>query len=154
MHPRSATLVAFCDAEAGAGRSRRIAKHLTKCEKCRDQLRRTEGEKGALSAGAAASAMDGKQGLAGVLSAIAVWQGSQTSGAAAELKSRLRYQIETYFGSPAVLVVERSGIRAEELLGKASQILEVFLGQKAAEAVRDDVLRGLDWAGPAEETCR
>jgi len=154
MHPRSATLVAFCDAEAGAGRSRRVAKHLSKCEKCRDQLRRTQGEKGALSAGAAASAMDGKQGLAEVLSAIAVWRGSHTSGAASELKRRLRCQIETYFGSPAVLVVERPDIRAEELLGRASEILEVFLGPNAAEAVRDDVLRGLDWAGPAGETCR
>ncbi|MCX6632805.1 MAG: hypothetical protein NTW28_34835 [Candidatus Solibacter sp.] len=96
--------------------------------------------------------MDSKQGLAGVLSAIAAWQGSQTSVAASELKARLRWQIETYFGSPAVRVVECPGMRAEELLGKASQILEVFLGPAAAEAVSDDVFRGMDWV--AGETCR
>ena len=41
--------------------------------------------------------------------------------------------------------VERPGIRAEELLGKASEMLEVFLGANAAEAVIDDALRGVDW---------
>ena len=154
MHPRGGTLVAFCDAEGGADRNRRIAKHLSKCEKCRNQLRRIRSEKDKLSAGAAIPAMDSKRGLAGMLSAITAWQGSPTSVAASELKGRLRRQIETYFGSPAVLTVERPGIRAEELLGKASQILEVFLGPNAAEAVRDDVFRGLDWAGPAGETRR
>jgi hypothetical protein len=33
---------------------------------------------------------------------------------------------------------------AEELLGRASEILDVFLGPAAAEAVRDEVLGGLD----------
>jgi hypothetical protein len=154
MHPSSATLVAYCDAEAGADRSRGIAKHVSKCEKCHDQLRRIRSEKEELSAGAAAPAMDSNQGLAGVLSAIASWQSSQTSVAAGELKNRLRWQIETYFGSPAALVVERPGIRAEELLGKTSEMLEVFVGPDAAEAVRDHVLRGLYWAGPAGRTYR
>jgi hypothetical protein len=35
---------------------------------------------------------------------------------------------------------------AEELLGQASAIFEVFLGPAAAEAARDDVLGGLDSA--------
>jgi hypothetical protein len=60
------------------------------------------------------------------------------------LRSRLRWQIETYFGSSAVAVVERPGMPAEELLGRASEILDVFLGPAAAEAVRDEVLGGLD----------
>lgn len=154
MHPSGATLIAFCDAETGADRSRRIAKHLSKCEQCRNQLRRIQSEKDEFSAGAATPAMDSQQGLDGVLSAITAWQGSQTSVAASELKGRLRWQIETYFGSPAVLVMERPGIRAEELLGKASEILEVFLGPSAAEAVTDEVLRGLDWAREVRETCR
>ncbi len=154
MHTRSAALIAFCDAETGAYRSRRIARHLSKCETCRDQLRRIESEKDELSsAGARAPAIGGPQGLAGVLSAIAAWQDGQSCAAASELKSRLQWQIETYFGSPAVRVVERPGIRAEELLGRTSEILDVFLGPNAAEAVRDDVLSGLAFAGPAGETC-
>jgi hypothetical protein len=68
------------------------------------------------------------------------------------LKNRLRWQVETYFGSPALLVVERPGIGAEELLGRTGEMLDVFLGPNAAEAVRDDVFRGLSLAGPAEET--
>jgi hypothetical protein len=50
--------------------------------------------------------------------------------------------------------MERPGIRAEELLGKASEMLEVFLGASAAEAVRDDAIRELDWTGTAGERCR
>ena len=150
MTARSAALIAFCDAEAGADRSRRIARHLLKCEKCRGQLRRIRGEKDELAAGAAAAAVDSRQDLAGVLSAVAAWREGRAGGAEAELKSRLREQVQTYFGSPAILVVERPGIPAEELLGRAGEMFEVFLGPEAADAVRDDVLRELDWA----ETCR
>jgi hypothetical protein len=85
---------------------------------------------------------------------MATWQQGRNGAAASELKGRLRWQIETYFGSPALSVVERPGMRPEELLGKAGEILDVFLGPDAAEAVRDDVFRGLEWAGPTEETCR
>lgn len=151
MHIRSAALVAFCDAETGVYRSRRIAGHLAKCERCRDRLRRIEREKEELSAGAMAPAIDGPQGLAGVQSAIAMWRDGQ-SRATSELKNRLRWQVETYFGSPALLDVDRPGIRAEELLGRTSEMLDVFLGPNAAEAVRDDCLSGLSFAGPDEET--
>jgi anti-sigma factor RsiW len=150
MHIRSAALVAFCDAETGASRSRRIAAHLAKCERCRDRLRRIEREKEELSAGAVAPAIDSPQGLAGVRSAMATWQDGQ-SWATAALKNRLRWQLETYFGFPALLAVDRRGIRTEELLGRTSEMLDVFLGPDAAEAVRDDCLSGLSFAGPAEE---
>jgi anti-sigma factor RsiW len=153
MHPRSATLIAFCDAETGAYRSRRIAKHLSKCERCRCQLRHIQSERDELSAVAATPPIEGKEGLAGVLSTIAAWQTGKTSVAACQLKSRLRFQIETFFGSPAAVMVERPGMRAEELLAKTSEILDVFLGPDAADAVRDDILRGLDRVGPAQETC-
>jgi len=145
-------LVAFCDAEAGAGRSRRAAKHLAKCDTCRDRLQRIRGEKDALSAGAPIAVMDSRRDLAEVLSAIAGWRG--LSGAASELRRRLQRQIETYCGAPALLVVQQPGVRAEELLGKTGEILEVFLGPAAAEALSDDVLRGLDWAVPAAEISR
>src|ERR1039457_6469182 len=138
MHIRSAALVAFCDAETGAYRSRRIARHLAKCERCRDRLQRIEREKEELSAGTVAPA-------------IATWQDGQ-SWATFELKNRLRWQLETYFGSPALLVVDRPGVRVEELLGRTSEMLDVFLGPNAAEAVRDDCLSGLSFAGPAGET--
>ncbi len=154
MHSRRSALLAFCDAEAGADRSRRIANHLARCEKCRDRLRFIQSEKDELSAGGAKPAKASKQGLAGVLTAMANWQGRGTSAAASELTRRLRWQIETYFGSPAVLVVERHGFRAEELLGKTSAMLDVFLGPDAAEAVRDDVFRGLSCARLGMETWR
>jgi len=152
MHPRNAALVAFCDAEAGGDQGRRIANHLAKCEKCRYRLRRIRSEKDELSASAARPAMDTGQGLAEALSAIASWRESPISAGASELRIRLRRQIEIYFGSPAVPLVERAGMRAEELLGKASEVFDVFLGPAAAEAVRDEVLGGLDGARPGRET--
>jgi hypothetical protein len=90
--------------------------------------------------------------LAGLRSAIATWQDGR-SWAASELQNRLRWQLETYFGSPALLVLDCPGMRAEELLGRTSEMLDVFLGPNAAEAVKDDVLSGLSFAAPAEETC-
>jgi hypothetical protein len=98
-----------------------------------------------------APAIDGPRGSAGVRSAIATWQDGQ-SWATSELKNRLRCQLETYFGSPALLAVDRPGIRAEELLGRTGEMLDVFLGPDAAQAVRDDCLSGLSFAGPAGET--
>ena len=99
-----------------------------------------------------APAIDSPQGLAKVRSAIATWQDGR-SWAASELQNRLRWQLETYFGTPALLVVERPEMRAEELLGRTSEMLDVFLGPEAAQAVRDDCLSGLSFAAPAEETC-
>jgi hypothetical protein len=154
MHPRSATLIAFCDAEGAASRSRRIARHLAKCEKCRNQTQRIQLEKDLLSAGDRRPAMDTKRGLDGVLSAMEAWQGDRATMAASELTNRLRWQIQTYFGFPAARGLERPGIRAEELLGKASDMLEVFLGANAAEAVKDDALCELDWTGTTGERCR
>jgi hypothetical protein len=152
MHTRSAALVAFCDAETGAYRGRRIARHLAKCEQCRDRLRRIEKEKEDFAAGAIAPAIDSPPDLAGLRSAIATWQDGR-SWAASELQNRLRWQLETYFGSQALLVLDRPGMRAEELLGRTSEMLDVFLGPNAAEAVKGDVLSGLSFAAPAEETC-
>jgi anti-sigma factor RsiW len=148
MHPSQAALLAFCDGEAGFDRSRRIEKHLAKCEKCRNRLARIRSEKDELSAGVAMPAMEGRRGLDDVLSAIANWRGSPAGPGASELRSRLRWQIEIYFGAPALRVVENPGMPAEELLGKASEIFDVFLGPAAAESVRDDVLAGLDSARP------
>ncbi|MGA2274483.1 MAG: hypothetical protein ABSH00_13090 [Bryobacteraceae bacterium] len=98
--------------------------------------------------------MESGQGLAAVLSAIAAWREGRNGAAASELKARLRWQMETYFGSPAALAVERPGMQVEEMFGKANEMLEVFLGPGAAEAVRDDVFRGLEWTEPAGRACR
>ena len=140
MHPRRAALLALEDGEAGAGPGRRIAKHLARCQTCRLEMRRIQREKNVLAPDPATES-ETRQGLAGVLSAIADWRRNSTG--AAELKSRLRTQIETYFGSSALLTVERSGMPAEELLGKTNEMLDVFLGQPAAEAIAEDVLNGL-----------
>lgn len=140
--------MAYCDAEAGAERGRRIARHLSKCEACRERVRRIQSEKDDLAAGAAQP--DTRRDLDGVLSAMAAWREGRAGEVESDLKNRLRWQVETYFGSPATLVVERPGIPAGELLGRAGEMFEVFLGHEAAEAVRDDVFRDLDWA----ERCR
>jgi anti-sigma factor RsiW len=49
MHLRSTTLIAFCDGEAGANRSRRTASHVSKCERCSNELQRIQIEKEKLS---------------------------------------------------------------------------------------------------------
>ncbi len=147
MHLRSMTLIAFCDGEAGANRSRRTSSHLSKCERCRHELRRIQIERDKLSVAAATLKLDRKQGLAGVLSAISAWQTGKTSAAASIVKSRLLGQMEMFFGIPTSVMVERPGIRTEELLGKVREMLDVFLGPGAAEAVIDDVLRGVDCVG-------
>jgi hypothetical protein len=151
MHPRHAALVAFCDGESGAAGNRRIARHLTKCTCCQEQLGLIRNEKDELSAAATSLHTDSAAGLAEVLSAMAAWRDGRSNGAASELRRRLRGRIELYCGAAAVSLVERPGMRADELLGKTSQVLEVFLGPMAAEAVRDEVLGGLNWAAPDGE---
>jgi anti-sigma factor ChrR (cupin superfamily) len=154
MHPKIARLIAYCDSEAGADRSGRIARHLSECELCRGRLRRIRGEKEELSASAAAPALDPGRDLDAVLSAIAAWREGRDGGAASELTSRLQWQLEKYFGVPAMRSLERPGMRAEEWLGEADRMLDVFLGPEAGEAVRDDCLRGLAWVRPAREMSR
>jgi hypothetical protein len=154
MHPSRASLIAFCDAEAGTASSRRIASHLAKCGRCREQLERIKREKDDLAAGVAVPAVEGRQDLAALRAAIAAWREGRNGAAAAELRARLRGQLETYFGARAAAVADCPDIREEELFGKASEMIEIFLGPGAAEAARDDIFRGVDWAKAAEETCR
>ena len=146
MHPRTATLIAFCDGEVGEEQSRRIDRHLSTCEACREQVRRIRAESQDLAACAAPREPDDAQDLAGVRTAMAAWKEGRAERVATELKSRLRRQVETYFGSPAILVVDRPGTTPEQLLGRTGEIFDVFLGPEGAEAVRDDVFRELDWA--------
>jgi len=152
MHPSGASLIAFCDAEAGATGSRRIAGHLAKCARCREQLERIKREKNELAAGAAVPAAESRQDLDAVLAAVAAWREGRHSAAAAELRARLRGQLETYFGARTAAIAERPEIKEEELFGKASAMIETFLGPGATEAVWDDVFHGVGWAKAAEET--
>ena len=123
MHPSPPALIAYFDGESGDNHRRRIAKHLTKCRLCDGEMQRIQCERTSMQSGLAAPETDNPQGLAGLLSAIAQWRGNPVS--AAELRRRLRSQIEWYFGSSALPVVERSGMPAEELLGKTSDMLDV-----------------------------
>jgi anti-sigma factor RsiW len=143
MHPSPAALITYFDGEAGDSHRRRIARHLTKCQTCSGEIRRIQRERTSMSACMATPVSDNRQSLAVLLSAIAQWR--STSSGAAELGRRLRSQIEWYFGSSALPVVERSGMPAEELLRRTSEMLHVFLGQAAAQAVEDDVLSGLEY---------
>jgi hypothetical protein len=153
MHPSRAGLVAFCDAQAGAARSRRVARHLSQCENCRGELRRIQKEKDELSkTGISGAAEDLAAGLAELRSSMAAWRDGRTEVLASDVKSRVRAQLEVYLGSPAVSLMERPGMRAEELLANAGEVLHVLLGPAAAEAVQDDVLGGLHCARRAAET--
>ena len=144
MHPRPATLVAFCDGEAGADRTCGIARHLAKCEYCRDRLRQIRGAKNELSAACADTPeIENRNGLAGLLSSIDRWRRDPVNAGAPRLKTILRRQIEMYFGSACLSIAERPGITAEELLGRTGEMLDVFLGETAAEAVRDEVFADL-----------
>lgn len=163
MHPSRAGLLAFCDAEAGAGRRQRIANHLAKCERCSGELRRIRREKDELSmseiagseiAGSEITGATGdlQSGLAELLSSMAAWREGRTVGLASAVKSRVRSQIEIYLGASAVSLLDRPGMRADALLANAGEILDALLGPAAAEAVRDDVLSGLDCARRAAQT--
>jgi anti-sigma factor RsiW len=149
MHPRTASLVAFSDAELYPGRSQRIARHLQDCPKCQAALERISQEKKDFSTlvSGRKPAADVTRGLAAVLAAIAGWRGAP----APELRSRARAQIEVYFGCGAASFMERPDIRADELLAKTLALMAAFLGQDAAEAVAGEILRGLDCAGLTAE---
>lgn len=149
MHPKRAALIAFSDHEGDPVVGRRIASHLSRCTMCRDEVERIRTEKDELSPRAGLSP-GMEPGLRSLLASIAAWQAGRSGGTAADLKSRVRSQIEVYLGVPSVSVVERPGMRAEELLAKAGQVLDVFLGPAAAQAVRDEVLCGLDCTGALE----
>jgi anti-sigma factor RsiW len=152
MHPRTAALVAFSDAEFNPERGRRIANHLRRCENCQAELRRIESEKNDLSSFEHAPAPDVQRGLSAVLSAIAGWQRPAT--ATPELMSRVRAQIEEYFGAQTASMLEQPDIRADELLGRALALVSAFLGRNAAEAIMNDMLRELGCAGLSTEVSR
>jgi len=149
MHPRTASLVAFSDAELDAGRSQRIARHLQECPRCQDALERISQEKKdflALAKGRQPVAGAGP-GLAAVMAAIAGWQGAPGP----ELRSRARAQIEMYFGGGAASFMERADIRADEMLAETLALMAAFLGQDAAESVAGEILRGIGCAGLTAE---
>jgi anti-sigma factor RsiW len=149
MHPDTATLVAYSDAELNAGRSRKIAKHLQICARCQASLDGIAQEKRDFSSLAGGTPLPGdlKRGLAAVLAAAAGWQ----QPPAPEIKNRVRIQLETYFGSGTASFVDRPDIHADELLARTFGLVRGFLGQEAAEAVAGDILRGLDCAALTAE---
>ena len=149
MHPRTAALVSFSDAELGPSRSRRIARHLQHCPNCQAALERIAQDKRSFSAlaGPDRPAIDTQRGLAAVLAAMARWREAPEP----ELRTRARAQIEIYFGCGAASFMESPDIRADELLAKTLELISTFLGREAAEAVTGEILRGLDCAALTAE---
>jgi anti-sigma factor RsiW len=150
MHPKTAALIAFCDAQFDPEPGRRIVSHLQKCEKCRAELDRIGREKDGFAAASRAPALDVKRGLAAVLAAIAAGE----QAAEPELRGRVREQIETYFGAGAASRFERPSMPGNEMLAKTMALVTTFLGRDAAEAVVDDIVHGLDCAGLNAEVAR
>lgn len=164
MHPSRAGLIAYGDAEACSAARHSVANHISKCGKCRGELRRIQQERDEFSSGTESSETAGSEiagatpnldaGLAELLSSMTAWREGRTVVLASEVTRRARSQIEIYLGSPAVLLLERPGMRADALLANAGEILDALLGPAAAEAVKDDLLAGLDCARRAAETHR
>jgi anti-sigma factor RsiW len=145
MHPSRSTLIAYFDGEAGKAASRRIARHLANCAGCAVRLRQAQNERAELSAGGVPGGIiDGPQSASGLFSAIAQWRSN--SAGSSILRRRIRSQIEIYFGSQTLPVVDDGAMTAEQLLVRTNELLSVFLGQAAAESVQDEAMGGL---GPA-----
>ena len=147
MHPSRAGLIAFCD---GAARRRRIANHLAACQRCEGDLRRIRREKDELSISEIAISEIAGSGIAGC----------EMTGATGDLEAGLAELLSSMAAvargpdGPAVSLLERPGMRADAWLAKAGEILDALLGPAAGEAVRDEVLGGLDCARRAAETHR
>ena len=88
--------------------------------------------------------IDRQPSVSELLSAMAQWRSN--SAVPAMLRRRIQAQIETYFGSQALPVVEAGDMTAEQLLVRTNELLNIFLGQTAAESVQDETVRGLDTA--------
>lgn len=145
MHPNRSTLIAYSDGEVGQAASRRIARHLANCDACADRLRGVQRERAELSAASLNSErIDRQPSVSELLSAMAQWRSN--SAVPAMLRRRIQAQIETYFGSQALPVVEAGDMTAEQLLVRTNELLNIFLGQTAAESVQDETVRGLDTA--------
>lgn len=154
MHPETTTLIAFADSETGALRGGLIARHIHKCEKCRLELDHIRREKVDLAALGSQPAADVKRGLAEVLLAAGWWREAQAKAAPPELKRRVRSKIEAFFGSGAAARVAQPDLRTDELLESVLNMVSVFLGQDAAEAVMDDLVRELKCAALSAEAHR
>jgi hypothetical protein len=152
MHPNATALIAFCDGEAAGLRGRWIARHVDRCTRCREEARRIRTEKHQLLA--VTGTPDFAPGLDRLLSAASEWRAGNNRAAQLELRNGVRTQIELYFGAPALSVMEKPGMPAQELFARTHDLMEAFLGPEAAEAVREDVLLGMDCSTLSEETQR
>jgi len=141
MHPDSARLMEFCDAESAPRRERRIAAHLAKCAKCARAVEAIRQERGALSAAAAAT--ETGPDADGLSLLVTAWRDGHNSRAACQLRERLREQIETYCGSNALGHLDHPEMPVEEMLGRTGEILRAFLGPEAAAAAQDDLFSEL-----------
>jgi len=141
MHPDSAGLIAFCDAEVTPWRARRIAAHLSKCAKCARVVESIRHERGVLAA--ARTATEAPLDFDGLSLLMAAWRDGHNSIAAAHLRERLRDQIEAYCGSHALVHLDHPEMGVEELLGRTGEILRAFLGPEAAAAAQDDLFSEL-----------
>jgi hypothetical protein len=154
MHPETTTLIAFSDSETGSLRGGLIARHIHNCEKCRLELEHIRREKEDLAALGSQPAADVKRGLAEVLSAAAGWREVQAKAAPPELKRRARSKLDAFFGSGTAALVARPDLRTNELLESVLNMVSVFLGQDAAEAVMDDLVGELKCAALTAEAHR
>jgi len=145
MHPNSAQLLAFCDGEANQGQIPWIARHVSECRRCEEEILRIRDEREKLPLGAATGSGVPADGLAGVLTAMRAWREYPSGAAASQLKRRLAAGMELYCGVAAAESVEHAVEPAEASLARSSEVLEAFLGQGEAEAIREEALRGLCW---------
>ena len=151
MHPNAAALIGFCDGEARGLHGRWVARHVNRCSRCGEEVRRIQSEKRLL---AAAGLSEPAPGLDRMLASAAEWSDGDNRAAQLELRNGVRSQIELYFGAPAVSVMEKPGMPAQELFTRTHELVDAFLGPEAAGAVRDEVLLGMDCTTLIVETPR
>jgi hypothetical protein len=118
-------------------------------------MQRIEDEKRALSLQAMDLAPDPPQpDMKGLFSSMSAWSQGQTAGLEARIQHRVREQLDIYLGSQAISLLERPELPTAELLARSGEVLETLLGPMAGDAVRDEMLSGMNCARAAAETER
>ena len=142
MHPRTSTLIAYRDRELTGRKAQRVAQHCARCARCRSEYERLGGEAALLACAVpGAAGFDPEPGLSRLLAAVASWEQTRDSQAAASpLRERLRAQLQIYFGSQTARLADAPGCDERELLARAECLLSTFLGRANAAGVLAQIL--------------
>jgi hypothetical protein len=144
--------VALDDGELDARRTRRVRLHVDKCSRCTCELDRIQQQKRFLALPRFVDAAAMRESLGPVMADVASWPGTHACERSRDVwRSRVRTQLELYFGSGLVAAFVKPDIPDDELASQAQKLLTTFLGRESAAAVICDILRGGGYAGAPGE---